>query len=54
MTRTARLKSIKNEDAFISFDILAVYVDDIIPVLNDFVMLNAEKKLLCKDFELTD
>ena len=34
--------------------ILAVYVDDLIPVSNDINMLNAEKELLCKDFEMTD
>ena len=33
------LKSIKNSDGHISFVILAVYVDDIIPVSNDIVML---------------
>ena len=48
------VKSIKNEDGFISFVILAVYVDDIIPVSNDIDMLNVEKKLLCKHFEMTD
>ena len=48
------VKSIKNEDSFISFVILAVYVDDIIPVSHDIVMLNAEKKLLCEHFEMTD
>ena len=48
------VKSIKNEDGFISFVILAVYIDDIIPLSNDIVMLNAEKKLLCQHFEMTD
>ena len=48
------VKSTKNEDGFISFVILAVYVDDIIPLSNDIDMLNAEKKLLCKHFEMTD
>ena len=48
------VKSIKNDDGFISFVILAVYVDDIIPISNDIDMLNAEKDLLCKRFEMTD
>ncbi|CAB3988289.1 Retrovirus-related Pol poly from transposon TNT 1-94 [Paramuricea clavata] len=38
----------------INFVILAVYVDDIIPISNDINMLNAEKDLLCKHFEMTD
>ena len=48
------VKSIKNEDGFISFVILAVYVENIIPFSNDIDMLSAEKKLLCKHFEMTD
>ena len=48
------VKSIKDSNGFISFVILAVYVDDIIPVSNDINMLNAEKELLCKNFEMTD
>ena len=48
------VKSIKNDDGFISFVILAAYVDDIIPISNDIDMLNAEKDSLCKRFELTD
>ena len=31
-----------------------MYVDDIIPVSNDIDMLNAEKDMLCKHFEMTD
>ena len=48
------VKSIKDSNGFISFVILAVYVDDIIPVSNDINMLNAEEELLCKNFEMTD
>ena len=33
---------------------MAVYVNDIIPISNDINMLNAEKNLLCKHFEMTD
>lgn len=47
------VKSIKDSNGFISFVILAVYIDDIIPVSNNINMLNAEKGLLCKNFEMT-
>ena len=48
------VKSVKNSDGHISFVILAVYVDDIMPVSNDKVMLNAEKASLCKKFDMID
>ena len=48
------VKSIKDSNGLISFMILAVYVDDLTPVSNDINMLNAEKELLCKNFEMTD
>ena len=48
------VKSEKNASGFISFVILAVYVDDIIPVSNEVNMLNKEKELLCKEFEMVD
>ena len=48
------VKSVKNSDGRISFVILAVYVDDIMPVSNDKVMLNAEKASLCKKFDMID
>ena len=48
------IKSEKKADGFISFVILAVYVDDIIPVSNDVEMLKAEKEFLCKEFEMVD
>jgi hypothetical protein len=35
------VQSIKNDNGFISFVVLAVYVDDIIPISNDINMLNA-------------
>ena len=40
------VKSEKKDDGFISFVILVVYVDDIIPVSNDVNMLKVEKKYL--------
>ena len=48
------IKSEKKADGFISFVILAVYVDDIIPVSNDIEMLKAEKEFLCKEFKMVD
>ena len=48
------MKSVKRDDGFISFVILAIYVDDIIPVSNDIEMLNAEKKLLQEKFQMVD
>ena len=43
-----------SEKPLISFVILAVYVDDIIPVSNDVKMLKAEKESLCREFEKVD
>ena len=48
------MKTVKRDDGFISFVILTVYVDDIIPVSNDIKMLKAEKELLCREFEMID
>ncbi len=48
------VKSIKNDDGRISFVILGVYVDDIIPVSNDIEMLNDEKESLCRRFDMDD
>ena len=48
------VKTFKRDDGFISFVILAVYVDDIIPVSNDVEMLKAEKESPCKEFEMVD
>ena len=44
----------KQENGFISFVILAVYVDDIIPVSNDPGMLASEKQLLSNEFQMID
>ena len=44
----------KRENGFISCVILAVYVDDIIPVSNDAEMLATEKKSLSKEFKMVD
>ena len=38
----------------ISFVILAIYLDDIIPISKDVEMLNEEKELLRKEFEMVD
>ena len=48
------LKTVKKDDGFISFVILAVYADDNIPVSNDVKMLKAEKESLCREFEKVD
>ena len=48
------MKSEKKDDGFISFFILAIYVDDIIPVSNDVNMLKVEKESLRQEFEMTD
>ena len=44
----------KNSNGQVSFVILAVYVDDMIPVSNDINFLNAEKAPLCKRLEIID
>ena len=46
--------SILHKRGFISFVILAVYVDDIIPPSNDVNMLKVENESLCKEFEMVD
>ena len=48
------IKQFKNSNGKINFVILAVYVDDMLPVSNDIDFLNAEKKSLCDRFEMTD
>ena len=48
------VKSVKEANGHISFVILGVYVDDIIPVSNDPAMLKAEKAALCERFEMID
>ena len=48
------VKSVKEANGHISFVILGVYVDDIIPVSNDPAMLKAEEAALCERFEMID
>ena len=48
------VKTVTKDDGFISVVILAVYVEDIIPVSNDVTMLKAEKESLFKGFEMVD
>ena len=48
------VKSVKEPNGQISFVILGVYVDDIIPVSNNPALLKAEKAALCERFEMTD
>ena len=44
----------KAAEGHISYVILGVYVDDIVPVSNDPVMLRAEKATLCEKIEMVD
>ena len=48
------VKPVKRDDGLISFVILAVYVDDIVPISSDVKMLKEEKESLCKKFEMVD
>ena len=48
------IKQVKNSHGQVSFIILAVYVDYMIPVSNDINFLNAEKASLCKRLEIID
>ena len=48
------VNSKKEANDLISFVILGVYVDDIIPVSNNPASLKAEKVALCERFEMTD
>ena len=48
------VKSVKEANGHISFVILGVYVDDIIPVSNDPAMLKAERAALYERFEMID
>ena len=45
------VKTVKRDDGFISFVVIAVYVDDIIPVSND---VKVEIESLCSEFEMVD
>ena len=44
----------KRENGKISFVILGVYVDDVIPISNDTEMMKAEKAAICDRFEMVD
>ena len=48
------VKSTRNDDGHISFVILGVYMDDLIPVSNEqnVDMLNSEKEVLCQQFKM--
>ena len=48
------IKSISSETGAIKFVIMAIYVDDIIPVSNDLDMLTKEKTAFCKRFDVED
>ena len=48
------VKSVKETDGRISFVILGVYVDDIIPVSNNPALLKVKKAALCERFEMID
>ena len=48
------VKSLKKANGHISFVILGVYIDDIIPVSNNPALLKAEKAALCERFEMID
>ena len=48
------VKSVKEASGHISFVILGVYIDDIIPVSNNPALLKAEKAALCERFEMID
>ena len=48
------VKSVKEANDRISFVILGVYINDIIPVSNNPVLLKAEKGALCERFEMVD
>ena len=47
-------KSEKQDDGSTNFIILAVYVDDIIPVSDNTVLLEQEKQALCSKFDMVD
>ena len=48
------IKSIKSSDGHIKFVILAVFVDDFIPVSNDLEMLQREKAAFSERFDMED
>ena len=48
------IKTVRKDDNHISFVIMGVYVDDIIPVSNDTHLMLKEKKAICERFDMTD
>ena len=48
------IKTEKRDDGHISFSLLALYVDDIIPISNDLDMLTREKQSICDRFDMSD
>ena len=48
------IKTVKEDDGKISFVILGVYVDDIIPISNNTEMLLSEKQNICNQYEMVD
>ena len=48
------LKSVKQSDGRISFVIMVVYVDDIIPISNDTPFMIKEKEAICNEFDMVD
>ena len=48
------MKTVKNSDGNISFMILAVYVDDIVPISNDIMLLAEEKNAICDEYKMVD
>ena len=48
------IKTKKDVKGNVSFVILAVYVDDLLPISNDIDLMNSEKENLCKQFKMVD
>ena len=48
------IKSERQSDGSVKFVIFPLYVDDVIPISNDTLMLEREKAALCKRFEMVD
>ena len=48
------VKTVKQSNGHISFAILAVYVDDIIPISNDLTLLAEEKTAICNEYKMVD
>ena len=48
------MKTVKQSNGHINFAILAVYVDDIIPISNDLTLLSEEKSAICNEYKMVD